>query len=185
MKRFTILAVALLFISFAATTASADEIRSAVASVFVTVDPNVAIFSATPIVDLGSIQTGSFPAVLTWRVDANQEAVSFFLEASALYKGDDPTNEEVAPIPLNMAFPATIKPALGNEINSGDNKAAWIGTGVPIGDYPTSLTETVRYESSQNGHFSQEVMTTIWYTQPDAEKPTGQYSGKIRMTVLL
>jgi hypothetical protein len=185
MKKLTVLAVALLFVAVAVTSASADTSNSAVASVYVDVVSNVSLSSVTPLVNLGSVQTGFFPAVLTWRVDANMEAVSFFIEASDLYKGDDPTDPTVAPIPLATFMPARITAEEGNEMASGDNKAFWQGTGAPIGAYPTSATEAVTYESSQNGHFSQNVTTVLTYNQVDPEQPMGQYSGKVRFTAFL
>ena len=33
------------------------------------------------------------------------------------------------------------------------------------------------FESSQNGHFSQEVAVTCTWNQDDPEKPQGEYSG--------
>jgi hypothetical protein len=185
MKKLTVLAIALLFAAFAVTSASADTSNSAVASVYVDVVSNVSLASSTPLVNLGSVQTGLFPAILTWRVDANQEAVSFFLEASNLFKGDDPTDPTVKPIPVATFIPASIIAAEGNEMQSGDNKAAWGPAGTPIGAYPTVATEAVTYESSQNGHFSQPVTTTIMYNQSDPEQPMGQYSGKVRFTAFL
>jgi len=185
MKKLMTLAIAVLFIAGMATVALADQSGNAVSSVYVQVVPNVSILASTPLVDLGSIQTGQFSAALTWRVDANMEAVRFFIEASNLYKGDNPLDTTVAPIPVATSMPASIIAQFGNEMNAGDNKAEWGSAGSPIGNYPTVTTETVSYESSQNGHFSQNVVTTIYYNQPDPEQPTGQYSGKIRLTILL
>jgi len=185
MKKLTVLAVALLFVAVAATSASADTSNSAVASVYVDVVSNVSLSSVTPLVSLGSVQRGIFPAILTWRVDANQEAVSFFLEASNLFKGDDPTDPTVKPIKVATYIPASIIAEEGNEMQSGDNKAMWGPAGTPIGAYPTVATEAVNYESSQNGHFSQNVTTTIMYNQDDPEQPMGQYSGKVRFTAFL
>lgn len=185
MKKIVIASVSLLLFVSMIVQAPADTKNAAVASVYVQVVPNVSVATVTPLLDLGTVQTGFFSAVLTWKVDANMESVKFFLEASNLYKGDDPLNSTVAPIPVAVNQPAKINAQFGNEINSGDNMALWGAAGDPIGAYPTVATETVTYESSQNGHFSQNVITTIAYFQPDPEQPTGQYSGKVRLTVLL
>jgi hypothetical protein len=184
-KKLTILAVALFFIAVAVSPASADTTNSAVASMYVNVVSNVAISSATPLVNLGSIQKGFFPATFVWRIDSNNEAVSFFLEASNLYKGDDPTDTVVKPIRLATAIPVSFTIENGNEMASGDNKGSWTGIGKPIGIYPTAVTENVAYESSQNGHFSQNLTTVLTYNQSDQEQPMGQYSGKVRLTAFL
>jgi hypothetical protein len=78
-----------------------------------------------------------------------------------------------------------IAPTDANPINGGSNVAAYTGPGDPIGDYPTEMTETIVYESSQNNHFSQDVYITVTWNQGDPEKPMGQYSGKVKLTCLL
>jgi hypothetical protein len=167
-------------------TLRADLENNATTRVFVTVDPNVAVRADLAVWDLGSVQTGNFNATVTWRVDANSQTVNMQLAASDLWKGDDPTNSEVAPIPLAVSTPAQVRPANGNETNSGDNLLSWDGgPGEEVNGFPTQLTEVGAFESSQNGHFSQQVTTTIRYNQNDPEKPQGQYSGVIRLYVLL
>jgi len=189
MKRLSILAVALLFLAAFVTPASADTLSSAVASVFVQVVPAIAVLSTSPNVDLGAIQTGRFPAQLTWLVSANQEQVRFFLEASALFKGDDPVTTGVPKIPVLTSVPAAITAQFGNQVansaNNGANIANWLaGAGANIGNYPTVVTETVAYESSQVGDFSQAVTTVVTYSNTNFQQPMGQYSGKIRLTAL-
>ena len=185
MKRLFMLVLCLMFLGLAAVPAYADTSGSATASVIVTINPNMAVGVVTPIVDAGTVQTGAFAANLVFRVDANTEAVKMFLEASSLYKGDDPLNTEVAPIPLKTSVPVLISPQYGNRMGALPNEAAWNGAGALIGAYPTTSTETVQFESSQNGHYSQNVGYKITYTQPDPEKPQGQYSGKVKLTILL
>jgi hypothetical protein len=167
------------------TTLQADPASNATTKVFVTVDPNVAIQADQAVWEVGSVQTGGFSALVTWRVDANSQFVNVQLEASDLFKGDDPTNDDVAPIPLSVSTPAFVKPANGNETNSGDNLLGWEGGPGEVSGYPTQKTEVGTFESSQNGHFSQLVTTTVRYNQNDPEKPQGQYSGVVRMYVLL
>jgi hypothetical protein len=185
MKKLLILTVVLLFVSTMFAAEPTPTSARATSSVYIQVAPAIAVSSATPLVDLGSIMSGMFSATLTWRVDANQEAVQFFLEASDLYKGDNPLDGTVAPIALNTFMKAGIIAEAGNEMNAGDNQAAWVSVGDNIGSYPTKKTETVSYESSQNGHFSQNITSTIFYIQPNPEQPTGQYSGKVRLTAIL
>jgi hypothetical protein len=166
-------------------TLRADLENNATTRVFVTVDPNVAVRATAAVWDLGSVQTGDFSASVTWRVDANSQTVNMQLEASGLFKGDDPTNGDVPPIPVALSEPAEVQPANGNETNAGDNLLAWDGGTGEVNGYPTNLTEVGAFESSQNGHFSQQVTTTVSYSQDDPEKPQGQYSGVMRLYVLL
>ena len=47
------------------------------------------------------------------------------------------------------------------------------------------MTESLRFESSQNNHFSQDVFVTVTWIQIDPEQPTGEYSGRVRIIVFL
>jgi hypothetical protein len=164
---------------------SVEAPGTATASVVVVVNPNIAVQTITPVVDAGTVMMGDFTADLAFQIDANVQTVSLFMEASPLYKGDDPNNDEVAPIPINTRVPVAVTPTYGHRTGAAPDVLAWEGEGSSIGDYPTTATETAAFESSQNGHYSQVVGYTITYSQPDAEKPQGQYSGKVRLTVLL
>ena len=163
----------------------ADLSGSADADVYVVVNPNVTVGANTPIVNAGTVQTGEFSATINFRIDANKEQVSLFVEASPLYKGDDPTNADVPPIPLNLSKGVDITPANANPLAAGSNNAQYIGSGDVILDFPTQRTQTIAFESSQNGHFSQDVLVQVWWLQDDPEKPMGEYSGKVRITALL
>ena len=187
MKRLvsSVAVMGLIVLSSTHATLRADPANDATTKVYVTVDPNVAIRADQTVWQIGSVQQGGFNALVTWRVDANSQFVNMQLEASDLWKGDDPTNSEVAPIPLAVNTPALVKPVNGNETNSGDNLLAWGGGPGTVSGYPTQKTEVGTFESSQNGHFSQQVVTTVRYNQNDPEKPQGQYSGVIRLYVLL
>jgi hypothetical protein len=187
MKRFALSAAVIGIVVFGSSASNlrADEFSSASTRVFVTVNPNVGVDADLAVWDLGTVQTGDFSAVITWRVDANSQFLDLALEASNLYKGDDPLNDEVAPIPLNLSDEAEVDPANGNESNSGDNLLDWTGGTGEIDSYPTFLTEFGNFESSQNGHFSQSVVTTIYYSQDDPEKPQGQYSGVVRLLAMI
>jgi hypothetical protein len=168
--------------------AYADGEGSAEADVFVRVDPNIGVSAVRPVVNAGTVQTGEITGNFTFRVDANTEAVEIFIEASELYKGDDPLDPDVAAILLDIESGVEILPEAASPIAGEDNTAAFDGVGLPIasplGDFPTVKTESIIFESSQNGHFSQPVDVVIKWLQDDPEKPQGEYSGKVRFTAL-
>ena len=97
------LAIVALVLTVLAGYAMADLESYAVCRVRVEVDPNVAVRPVELFVDAGSVQTGEFTAMCLFRVDANKQMVNLSAEASNLYKGDDPTNDDVAPIPLVLS----------------------------------------------------------------------------------
>jgi hypothetical protein len=163
----------------------ADLESSAVAKVYATVNPNVAVNYDNGVVDAGTIQTGLICADIVFRIDANKESVQIFVEASDLWKGDDPTNSEVAPILLAQAEGATIDPVNANPLGSGSNIAGFIGAGDEVMGFPTQRSETIGFESSQNNRFSQDVTVTVCWDQDDDEKPMGEYSGVVKLTSML
>lgn len=167
-------------------TALADETSSGQAHVFVNVNPNIAVQPLAPIIDLGTMQTGLLHGLITYRVDANTEGLMFWAAASNLYKGNDPNNNEVPPIAVDLPSGVEITAQFGNPIGGHSNVANYTGP-VDVGGFPGFITEQIQFESSQNGHFSQEASTVITWTQPDNEKPMGEYSGNVQlwaMTVL-
>jgi hypothetical protein len=166
--------------------AFADLSGQATAHVRVLVNPNVGITAVNTTIDAGTIQTGNFTASIDFKVDANLQEVSFQVDASPLYKGDDPTSTIVLPIPLNLSAGALIQPANGNATGGHSNVAAFSGgTGPIIQGFPTSATEVVQFSSSQNNHFSQNVNVKVVWNQGDPELPTGEYSGIVQVTALL
>lgn len=168
-----------------ASAALADTTGNATADIVVRVNPNVTVGVLTAIVDAGTVQTGTFTATIRYRIDANVEAVALYVEASPLYKGNDPTNTDVAPIPLNLTAGATIAAANANPINAGTNVANFINPTALVRNFPAAGTETIVFESSQNGHFSQDVTVAVSWLQDDPEKPQGEYSGVVRLTALI
>jgi hypothetical protein len=181
MRKLLVILFALLLISVVGA-ASASTSGSAVANVFATVNPNITVAIPYCNVDAGTVSMGEFQAQILLRVDANMEQVGFFAEASDLFKGDDPNNTDVAPIPVkSVAFNAE----KGNPVAGGTNVAYFYGTGAPIGDFQTKTTDTIWFEGSQSGHFSQDVEVEVSYCQADPEKAQGEYSGKVRLTALL
>lgn len=166
--------------------AYADTNAKVSASVFATVNPNISAGVITSLVDAGTHQTGLFAADIVFRIDANAEAVNMYAEASPLYKGEKIINPEVTPIPLDFAKGIVINPDDAEPFPGYTDKAEYLG-GTPgdIGGYPTVLTKTIPFESSQAGHFSQNVVLTVTWDQNDPERPQGIYWGKVGLTAFL
>jgi hypothetical protein len=171
----TILAVVLI-----AGSAFADTTATATAHVYVVVDQNIAVTVLTPNVDLFSIQTGEFPGTVRFRIDANTEAVGISVAPTYLYKGDDPTNTAVLPILLASDFGALIEPTNANPIAGGSNEAPYEFT-YNYNGFIGLQSIFIIFESSQPGYFSQDVFVTVYWNQPDEEKPQGEYSGYVTL----
>jgi hypothetical protein len=161
--------------------AFADEIAKPVAAkVYLNIDPNIAIRALTGTVDGGSLQMGDAAIDILFRVDANTQAVELTFLVTPRVKGNDPTNVEVAP--LQPVGGLQIDPTNANEILGGDGFAQFAGAqdwDASEGLFPGLLTEAVIFESSQDGHFSQDVTVTAKCNNSDPEKPTGEYSGYV------
>ena len=157
----------------------------AVATVLVTVNPNVTVGVIGSVVDAGTIQTGEFEAQIRFRVDANQQQLFIQVEATPLYKGDDPLDNTVEPIPLALSVPVIIAPTDAAPMDGLPNAIPLSVTGSGIGDFPSMMTASLRFESSQNNHFSQDVFVTVTWDQIDPEQPTGEYSGRVKLIVFL
>jgi hypothetical protein len=184
--RSKVLCVAAAALLAAVVPAFADLSGQATAHVRVLVNPNVGIAAVNPTIDAGSVQTGDFTASIDFRVDANKQEVSFQVDASPLFKGNDPTQTIVNPIPLNLTAGVLIQPINGNATGGHSNMAKYTGTTGPIiQGFPTTPTEVVQFSSSQNNHFSQNVNVKVTWTQGDPELPTGEYSGVVQVTALL
>jgi hypothetical protein len=164
--------------------AFADSTGVATGHVYVNVVSNIAVSVITPNVALGSIQMGLFPGEVTFRIDANQEAVGLSVAATQLYKGDDPTNPTVAPIPLASALGALIEPTNASPFNGGTNTAIFT-TPYDYNGFLGFQSDFIWFESSQPGYFSQPVFVTVAWNQDDPEKPTGQYSGFVTLLATL
>jgi hypothetical protein len=178
---------------FTATPALADTEAHGEQHVYVIVESNITIGglsdnnddypgngSAVEDVFLGRFQTGLICGWIRWRVDANTEAIRFCLGASDLWKGDDPNNPSVEPIPLYKENGVEFDIEFGNPALGQDAFVDFVSQST-LGDFPIWQTEYVTFESSQNGHFSQFVMTNVCWEQDDPEKPTGQYSGVVAL----
>jgi len=154
-----------------------------VAPPFVSPSHTLSVMAKTIIIDAGRIQSGDFFAIFVFTIGGDLDKVALFLEASDLYKGGDPMDpEKVGPIALNTGKPAEI---IAEFAAGSRNTAFWHGAGNPISGYPSKKTETLIYGSGPRGHFSQDVSCKIWYTQPVAAKPAGQYSGVVRLNTMV
>jgi hypothetical protein len=196
LKRILMLAVAAAMVGgLSASPALADEQAHGEQHVYVIVESNITIGGLSPEygggannggypndeipqVDLGRVQTGMFCGWIRWRVDANTEAIRFCFAASDLYKGDDPFNSAVPPIPLYMDYGVEFDAEYGNPALGQSAVRPFRGQ-TTIGDFPAYQTDYITIESSQNGHFSQYLTTHVCWYQDDPEKPTGQYSGAV------
>jgi len=185
MRRITILTLVLLVAL--ALGAYADTSGKVSASVFAVVNPNISCGVITSLVDAGTHQTGEFSADIVFRIDANEEAVNIYAEASPLYKGEQVVSPLVTPIPLALSKGIVINPDDAAPFPGYDEggKANYIGSFGDIAGYPTVLTETIPFESSQAGHFSQNVVLSVTWDQDDPERPQGIYWGKVGLTAFL
>jgi hypothetical protein len=155
----------------------------AVAHVWVDVVANVAVGVATPNVDIGEVAYGKFPAQVVFRVDANVESVKLTVVATDLYKGDDPASIFVIPVCTDAGEGALVQPTNANAMAGHGNLLAWTGGDTTLNGMNAVQSETVEFESGQNGHFSQDVMVTVKYNQIDPELPKGEYSGFVKLVV--
>lgn len=166
--------------------ALADTAAQAMAHVYVNVDPNVSVQALSANLGLNngsSVQTGAFGGTVDFMVDANQEAVLLGVAATDLYKGDNPNDESVLPLPVDTTVGALIAPDAANPIQGGSNLARFGDTSFQLptqyGDMNAYRTNDIQFESSQNGTFSQHVAVTVGWQQPDPQKPVGEYSGYV------
>jgi hypothetical protein len=184
MKKSLIAAAVSTTLALSASNVFADLAGDASAKVYVQVSPNVSVQFTDAHVDLGTVQTGSFGGVATFRVDANEEAVILGVSATNLYKGDvceaDP---EVAPLPVS-GDGAMVDPERANPFNSFSKMLGWVAETDYLGCAGLRSTD-IPYESAQNGHFSQDVDVTVEWDQPDPEQPQGEYSGYIILHTML
>jgi hypothetical protein len=162
--------------------AQADLESDAYAHVYVDVVSNIAVQANSSLVDAGDVQTGLFNATIEFRVDANHEDVDLACYASDLWKGDDPTGYDVPPIPLYYPAGCLIDPINANP-TEGASPIAYFDDSktTTIYGFPSYGTNAINFESSQNGHFSQEVYVTVYWDQDDPEKPKGEYSGVVAL----
>lgn len=165
--------------------AQADLMSMATAHVYVDVVSNIAVRYDGLDVDAGDVQTGVFGATINFRVDANHEDVDLACYASDLWKGNDPYGTEVTPIPLVLGAGCLIDPENANPTGGASPVANFDGSTAEIDGFPSYGTNAINFESSQNGHFSQQVYVSVAWDQFDPEKPKGEYSGVVKLVGMI
>ncbi len=133
-------------------------------------------------VDLGS-QGGTFSQVLDFQVDANVESLSLGVTTTNLYKGDDPTNQDVAPLAVDQPHGVTITADNATPMAGGSNSTTYAGADNSVTDsngntFDGFVSNNIPFESSQNGDFSQPVHVDVGWIVPP-EQPQGEYSGYV------
>ena len=183
MKKLMFVLLSILLCAALTPAAYADKTASAVNGVYVLVDPNITL-SAGAYQNAGSIQTGEINAQVTFRVDANEQEVEFIARVTDLWKGDD-SGSEVLPIPVDESYGVKIEATNGNPLAGGSSTVVYTGEGPTVMDMPSKETEAIVIQSSQDGHFSQNVFVTAQWNQDDPEKTIGEYSGFIELVANL
>jgi hypothetical protein len=180
MKKILVVFMSLMLCLFAfAPVAFSDTEDDATAEMNVTVDPNITVGDNPAGVHM-SVQTGDVLGAFVFQVDANMQYVDIQVGASHLYKADDP-NSEVAPIIVNETEGVFVNPNSGEGATLAFNSSS----GYDINGFPAIQTSAETFESSQNGHFSQDVDVTVTWNQDDPEKPQGDYSGFVQFYCMM
>ena len=179
MKKLLVIALA---ICLSGSMAMAELAGEADAHVYVDVVSNIAVGVVTSNVDLGQVQVGPFPGEIIFRIDANVEQVDISVQASNLYKGDVPTSLFIIPVKTGEATDgAMVQPELGNAVVGHGNLLAWLSGVITVNGFDGVGSEAWTFESSQSGHFSQDVTVGLEYDQTDPELPKGEYSGWVKL----
>jgi hypothetical protein len=186
MKKVLVGVLGLLFLAGMAGTAMADSFGSATAAVHAKVVPNISVTPSIPIVDAGTIQSGDLKGQVVFLVHANTESVKMWVTATDLFKGDDPVQPTVPPIPLKTSAGATIAPSGGGVLGGGSNVATL--PPVPntvIGDFPAYESSMIVFEGKDNGTFSKDVMVTVWWNLSNNEQPQGDYGARVMLSAMV
>ncbi|HUT58160.1 MAG TPA: hypothetical protein VNA25_09965 [Phycisphaerae bacterium] len=184
MKRTMLFVMAGLLLGGAAYTGYADTDGDATVHVYVEVLPNVAVGAPFASVSAGSVQSGEFSCTITFTVDANLQKVWLSAEVTPLFKGDDPNGTEVPPIPIDLTKGVEITCDHATPTGASDNILDYVTPGTLDG-FPSQSTDSTEFESSQNNHFSQNVYAKVTWNQDDPEKPTGEYSGLVKLMAVI
>ncbi len=177
-RTLSVVMVATVLVFSIATTSSADQHATATKRIVARVMPNVSVSAASP--NVPEIQTGRFLVLVPFRIDANKQNVQIQICATNLYKADDPSSEFM--IPVDDGRQVSVVPANGIEVGDGNNHLP-LSRMCSIGDFKGFETVKGEFESSQRGHFSQDVLVDVTYKQGDPELPIGDYSGFVQMKV--
>jgi len=162
---------------FCAAAAHADPEDDAVARVQCEILANIAA-QATGEVTLESLQTGPVCGNVPFRIDANTQYIMLAVEASHLFKADDPNSDYA--ILLQNDCPAEASIVGGNPVPTclpfvtGLTNIAGMG----YAGYGTSFAQM---ESGQAGHFSNDLLVRATWCNLDDELPRGDYSGYVKI----
>lgn len=163
----------------------ADTENSAQANVSVQVVENVSVGVITPLVNMGSVQTGEFSGQITFRVDANLQIVCLQVCVSNLYKDDVPDSEWQIPVAIDAGVVVVNEDLVREQPSGADNVMEYAG-GAPVGPYAEGMcTAPTPFSAGQNGHFSQDVVVEVTWDQVDPELPQGEYSGLVVFTAMV
>ena len=154
------------------------------ARVYGRVQPSVAVGVLNASISLGAVETGDFSGIIGFRIESNADCIGIWAAASNLYKGGNPLDPEVAPLPVLQSEGIWIDPVSAAPLNGAARKADYTGA-AQINGFAGYITGRIDFESSQIARFSQDVYLTVHWTQPDAAKPRGQYSGQVAIYCLI
>jgi hypothetical protein len=186
MKKMLLAVLALVLVGSFAAAARADLEGSAVASVHLRVTANISVTPQSPIVDAGSLQIGELIVNIPFMVHGNTEAVTLWVDATNLYKGDIPTDPTVAFIPLQIAPGIVITPDRASVLGGGSNVAVLPSSpNATIGAFPAYETSRITFESAENGSFSHPVIVTVQWTLSDNQQPVGDYAGRVQLNAMV
>ena len=169
----------------------ADFDNGATTTVALEVKPNISVASKAGFFSMGTVQTGIFTYTIPFRVDANEQTIDMYVEVTDLYKADDANNSDVAPIPvaegqMPLGGDAEFGAEFGNPTGGASSEVLYeAGYTGEVNQVPARKSEQLEWESSQSGHFSQDIAVTVAWDQDDPEKPQGQYSGFVRLNCAL
>ncbi len=165
--------------------AVADRENSASAHVAVQVVENVSVGVITPLVNLGSVQTGPVAGQIAFRVDANVQVVNLQVAVSNLYKDDVPDSEWQIPVDLSAGVVVVNSDKIREQPSGSDNVLEF-KEGAAVGPYSNGMvTYSLPFSAGQNGHFSEDVVVQCTWNQPDPELPRGEYSGMVVFTAMI
>jgi len=152
MKHLMIAIAMIALVAFAtpifAQSASATVNVSVVLSPLISVCPGPELSGGNTI-QYGSVGSGCFSILVPFAVNANSQEVILQVNASNLYKADDPTTSNY--IPLSGTGALVVSPTgQASPIKFGSTCLPWTTTGT-VCNFPTQTTAAVTYQSSQAG----------------------------------
>ena len=160
------------------------------AHVFGNVNGAVAVGVLTSSVNIGTLTPGGeLPgcAIAGFRIDANVQDLDIQICATDLYKGDSP----LSPFKIDLDKPlgATVSNAGGAFNPTGGASNVLVFDNTPTGNLihglPEFCTPAIEFSAGTNGTFSEDVDVEVCYNSSDTELPQGEYSGWIKIIVVI